>query len=139
MKVHNKNVQIESTVLEHWQIYTGSGVKKVKDDFTLSMVFSITNYCDDGGNVNIRRKSYIFVQKKVKEIKEIIEYNKKEKENKKEKRDLYKYLINEKDKVKILGADFTITDIEFDEIRQEQLMSIHNHHDHNGDDKDYVY
>ena len=59
--------------------------------------------------------------------------------NDNEKKKLYKYLINEKDKVKILGADFTITDIEFDEIRQKQLMSIHNHHDDNGDDKDYVY
>jgi hypothetical protein len=70
----------------------------------------------------------------VREIKEMIKQNSLEKNNK-----MQDCLINEKDKVNIMGANFKITTIEFDEIRQKQLMSIHDYQDHENTENDYLY
>ena len=66
-------------------------------------VFSITNYCNGDENLNIRRKSYIFVRKELEEL-EKIAFND-------------GILIANDEKVHMLIENFEIIEVEFKTIR----------------------
>jgi len=110
--VHGNNL-IETTALEHWQVYKDTLCPDYKDKSThrLCLVFSITNYCNGGGNLNIRRKSYIFVHTTVDDINKLISTGEsliKDYDKDKEKR---------RDLVQILGAGYKLYPIRFEDIR----------------------
>jgi hypothetical protein len=128
--------------LEHTQFFCEeTNTKQNQDDsshannITVLLVFSITNYCNGDEHLNIRRKSYIFVQKKFKELEKLGDKNGKG-----------GYLIDkDNSEVYLLVGDFQLIKVKFSEIRNWQLQSQNeNQHEHqdsfsNHKDKNYKY